>query len=192
MMVCAHRSRRNRLFQENVAVGRHARPVQGCRLSTGRAGEHGHTRVFCCVSVTCVCASCPLQMFFRATLFSAFGASKRWLATNADGTTRRLTDSDYFKAGFITGAPATAGHMLPVGRENGRGSTLCALQVWLCAVHKQSTPACFRHRQLLINFACSAQDCMVGSCLPCRCSRSVHGRTHRLLQEPNTSADHPD
>lgn len=46
------------------------------------------------------------QMFFRATLFSAFGASKRWLATNADGTTRKLTDADFFKAGFITGAAA--------------------------------------------------------------------------------------
>ncbi|KAL4421587.1 hypothetical protein ABPG75_010878 [Micractinium tetrahymenae] len=46
------------------------------------------------------------QMFFRATLFSAFGASKRWLATNPDGTTRALTTADYFKAGFITGAAA--------------------------------------------------------------------------------------
>jgi solute carrier family 25 carnitine/acylcarnitine transporter 20/29 len=43
------------------------------------------------------------QMFFRATLFSAFGASKRWLATNADGTTRTLSDVDFFKAGFMTG-----------------------------------------------------------------------------------------
>lgn len=46
------------------------------------------------------------QMFFRATLFSAFGASKRWLGTNADGTTRDLTTADYYKAGFITGAAA--------------------------------------------------------------------------------------
>lgn len=46
------------------------------------------------------------QMFFRATLFSAFGASKRWLGTNADGTTRELTDFDYFKAGAITGFAA--------------------------------------------------------------------------------------
>jgi solute carrier family 25 carnitine/acylcarnitine transporter 20/29 len=37
-------------------------------------------------------------MVFRATLFSAFGASKRWLSTNADGTTRALTDADFFKA----------------------------------------------------------------------------------------------
>ena len=52
--------------------------------------------------------SSPLagQMFFRATLFSAFGASKRWLATNPDGTTRPLTDIDFFKAGFITGLAA--------------------------------------------------------------------------------------
>jgi solute carrier family 25 (mitochondrial carnitine/acylcarnitine transporter), member 20/29 len=46
------------------------------------------------------------QMFFRATLFSAFGASKRWLSTNPDGTSRTLTDVDFFKAGFITGAAA--------------------------------------------------------------------------------------
>jgi len=46
------------------------------------------------------------QMFFRATLFSTFGASKRWLSTNADGTTRALTDIDFFKAGFITGFAA--------------------------------------------------------------------------------------
>ncbi|PRW60530.1 mitochondrial carrier [Chlorella sorokiniana] len=46
------------------------------------------------------------QMFFRATLFSAFGASKRWLATNPDGSTRQLTSADFFKAGFITGAAA--------------------------------------------------------------------------------------
>ncbi len=37
-------------------------------------------------------------MFFRATLFSAFGASKRWLATNPDGSTRALTTADYYKA----------------------------------------------------------------------------------------------
>lgn len=39
----------------------------------------------------------PPQMFFRATLFSAFGASKRWLATNPDGTTRQLSSADFFK-----------------------------------------------------------------------------------------------
>jgi len=42
-------------------------------------------------------------MFFRATLFSAFGESKRWLGTNSDGTTRALQDIDYFKAGMMTG-----------------------------------------------------------------------------------------
>eukprot|EP00887_Chlorella_sp_A99_P003975 scaffold11.g3975.t1 len=46
------------------------------------------------------------QMFFRATLFSAFGASKRWLGTNPDGSARPLTDADFFKAGFITGTVA--------------------------------------------------------------------------------------
>lgn len=42
-------------------------------------------------------------MFFRASLFGAFGSSKRWLATNADGSTRPLRTADYYKAGAITG-----------------------------------------------------------------------------------------
>ena len=40
------------------------------------------------------------QMVFRATLFGAFGAAKRWLS--GDGA-RPLTDADYFKAGAMTG-----------------------------------------------------------------------------------------
>ncbi|KAF6263946.1 mitochondrial carrier domain-containing protein [Scenedesmus sp. NREL 46B-D3] len=43
------------------------------------------------------------QMFFRASLFGAFGESKRWLATNADGSSRALRTADYYKAGAITG-----------------------------------------------------------------------------------------
>lgn len=43
------------------------------------------------------------QMFFRASLFGAFGESKRWLGRNADGTTRPLVASDFYKAGAITG-----------------------------------------------------------------------------------------
>lgn len=43
--------------------------------------------------------SSPLagQMVFRMTLFSAFGGSKRWLSTNADGSTRPLVTSDFYK-----------------------------------------------------------------------------------------------
>lgn len=37
-------------------------------------------------------------MFFRATLFGAFGWAKRWLATNPDGSTRPLTTLDFYKA----------------------------------------------------------------------------------------------
>lgn len=44
------------------------------------------------------------QMLFRASLFSSYGWAKRWLATNSDGTTRPLTDRDYYIAGAITGA----------------------------------------------------------------------------------------
>ncbi|KXZ45757.1 hypothetical protein GPECTOR_51g743 [Gonium pectorale] len=42
-------------------------------------------------------------MFFRASLFGAFGSSKRWLGTNADGTTRPLEKIDFYKAGAMTG-----------------------------------------------------------------------------------------
>ena len=38
------------------------------------------------------------QMFFRATLFGAFGAAKRWLSKNPDGTTRPLTTLDFYTA----------------------------------------------------------------------------------------------
>jgi solute carrier family 25 carnitine/acylcarnitine transporter 20/29 len=52
--------------------------------------------------------SSPLagQMFFRMTLFSAFGGSKRWLSTNPDGSTRPLVTSDFYKAGAMTGFAA--------------------------------------------------------------------------------------
>lgn len=52
--------------------------------------------------------SAPLagQLFFRASLFTAFGASQRYLATNPDGTTRKLTTSDFYKAGAMTGFAA--------------------------------------------------------------------------------------
>jgi solute carrier family 25 carnitine/acylcarnitine transporter 20/29 len=43
------------------------------------------------------------QMLFRATLFSAFGESKRWLGTNSDGSKRELTNLDFYKAGMMTG-----------------------------------------------------------------------------------------
>jgi hypothetical protein len=48
--------------------------------------------------------SSPLagQMFFRASLFSSFASAKRWLSTNADGTTKKLTNADYFK---VLGVP---------------------------------------------------------------------------------------
>ena len=43
------------------------------------------------------------QMFFRASLFGAFGSSKRWLATDADGSARPLRTADFYKAGAMTG-----------------------------------------------------------------------------------------
>lgn len=54
-------------------------------------------------------------MFFRATLFSAFGASKRWLATNPDGSTRTLSTADYYKAVRLPSlAPALGACSCPV------------------------------------------------------------------------------
>lgn len=46
------------------------------------------------------------QMFFRATLFSALGSSKRWLSTDADGNRRQLTMLDCYKAGAMAGGAA--------------------------------------------------------------------------------------
>ena len=37
------------------------------------------------------------QIVFRSVLFGAFGAAKRWLSTNPDGTTRPLTTADFYK-----------------------------------------------------------------------------------------------
>lgn len=37
------------------------------------------------------------QMLFRASLFGAFGESKRWLAKNPDGTSRALRPADFYK-----------------------------------------------------------------------------------------------
>ena len=52
------------------------------------------------------------QMFFRATLFGAFGWAKRWLATNADGSERPLTTLDFYKARRLSLSTAMhAGHM---------------------------------------------------------------------------------
>lgn len=55
-------------------------------------------------------------MFFRASMFSAFGAAKRWLGTNADGSTRALTTADFYK-------------VLQIGRRN-------AYIIFLCISHK--------------------------------------------------------
>lgn len=46
-------------------------------------------------------------MFFRASLFGAFGYSQRFLSTNADGTSRKLSTLDYYKAGLMTGFVAS-------------------------------------------------------------------------------------
>lgn len=70
----------------------------------------------CCRLVLTWPPLCPhAQMFFRATLFSAFGASKRWLATNPDGSTRTLSTADYYKAVRLPSlAPALGACSCPV------------------------------------------------------------------------------
>ena len=41
------------------------------------------------------------QVVFRSVLFGAFGAAKRWLSTNPDGSTRPLTTADFYKVCLI-------------------------------------------------------------------------------------------
>lgn len=67
------------------------------------------------------------QMFFRASLFGAFGESKRWLGTNADGTQRALQPLDFYKAGAMTGA----GGIVWVKEQVGiiRGQWMCSLSL---------------------------------------------------------------
>lgn len=45
-------------------------------------------------------------MLFRATLFTAFGSSQRYLSKNSDGTPRKLTAKDFYLAGGMTGFAA--------------------------------------------------------------------------------------
>lgn len=57
------------------------------------------------------------QMFFRATLFSTFGAAKRWLGTNPDGSTRALTTANYYEVRSRQGvAPMSQGPCCLRGR----------------------------------------------------------------------------
>lgn len=48
------------------------------------------------------------QIVFRSVLFGAFGAAKRWLSTNADGTTRPLTTADFYKVRSFLPWPDTS------------------------------------------------------------------------------------
>ena len=70
--------------------------VRGVALLIGYAA--------CCAKAKSVCVllqgvQSPLvgQVVFRSVLFGAFGAAKRWLSTNKDGTTRALTTADFYK-----------------------------------------------------------------------------------------------
>eukprot|EP00955_Chlamydomonas_euryale_P105765 365661-Chlamydomonas_euryale.AAC.50 len=64
------------------------------------------------------------QMFFRASLFGAFGESKRWLGTNADGSSRTLQPLDFYKAGAMTGEHSA--HIAPrQGSLHEHGSSGC-------------------------------------------------------------------
>ena len=51
------------------------------------------------------------QIVFRSVLFGAFGAAKRWLSTNADGTVRPLTTADFYKVSLLS-----CPHKLPCNR----------------------------------------------------------------------------
>lgn len=88
------------------------------RLQTQPAGKTIYTGPLDCVKKTIqwegptglykgVMSPLAGQMFHRAALFGAFGSSKRWLTTNADGSSRPLTTADVYKAGAITGLTAS-------------------------------------------------------------------------------------
>jgi len=47
------------------------------------------------------------QMFFRASLFSAFGATKRWIAESKGVGLGELEVADFYKAGAVTGLVAS-------------------------------------------------------------------------------------
>lgn len=61
------------------------------------------------------------QMLFRASLFGAFGESKRWLAKNSDGSHKGLTPINFYQVRGLGLAAAecarAAGSMgcVPVG-----------------------------------------------------------------------------
>lgn len=154
------------------------------------------------------------QMFFRATLFSAFGASKRWLATNPDGTTRQLTSADFFKvcccclvassSGLVSSGSNLLGqltstvvfnawHQHPVGCLHARGLGR-ALMLHAHCTQMLCSP---RSVALLDHVVSNKAECYTCCPLPHpgrlhhRRGGGICGEPHRLLQEPDPGADHP-
>jgi len=81
--------------------------IGGLACDTRRTGPHHEDRMSMCAHVRpCALAQgvqSPLagQIVFRSVLFGAFGAAKRWLSTNADGTVRPLTTADFYKVSLL-------------------------------------------------------------------------------------------
>lgn len=82
--------------------------IGGLACDTRRTGPHHEDQMSTCAHVRpCALAQgvqSPLagQIVFRSVLFGAFGAAKRWLSTNADGTVRPLTTADFYKVSLLS------------------------------------------------------------------------------------------
>ncbi len=82
--------------------------IGGLACDTRRTGPHHEDQMSMCAHVRpCALAQgvqSPLagQIVFRSVLFGAFGAAKRWLSTNADGTVRPLTTADFYKVSLLS------------------------------------------------------------------------------------------
>ena len=87
-------------------MGRHERTVQGEVISAhclSKAARNSSEKS-CKIQYSAACAylqgvSSPLagQMLFRSIMFGSFAQIKTWLATNKDGSTRQLTNADFYK-----------------------------------------------------------------------------------------------
>ena len=108
------------------------------------------------------------QMFFRASLFSAFGASKRWLGTDADGNARQLTASDFYKV-----------HTARVVLKAVLHDHLCSVHVQQCKPHQlQNNGFIFQNGRFVAGWSHHWIHC------------SVHRGAHRFLQVTDPSSNH--
>jgi hypothetical protein len=66
-------------------------------LAYTRTHAHTHTHTYTHILWQGVASPLMGQMLFRASLFGAFGESKRWLAKNADGSHKGLSAANFYQ-----------------------------------------------------------------------------------------------